>query len=213
MSKRKSGRVAEKLKEFWTNNPVLAKGLTIAPVVVATVYLKNAAALSIIMAVVTIPTLFAASVIGRRLAVYHRIPVYVLMSAALFYAGAFAVVKAILPETVDTAGIYLMLMITNTVLLVRAEKYASQVKPGMALLDAVVQVLGYAFVICFVALFREYFGSSTIWGRTVENAFPIAGLTLPFAGFIILGMLCALYNHINIRHKKNQQELKDMIAH
>lgn len=173
---------------------------------------KNAVALSIIMAVVTIPTLFAASIIGKRVSIYHRIPMYVLMSAAL-YAGAFAVVKAILPETVDTAGIYLMLMITNTVLLVRAEKYASQAKPGMALLDAVVQVAGYAFVICFVGLFREYFGSSTIWGRTVENAFPIAGLTLPFAGFIILGMLCALYNHINIRHKKNQQELKDMIAH
>lgn len=39
MSKRKSGRVAAKLKEFWTNNPVLANGLTIAPVVIATVYL------------------------------------------------------------------------------------------------------------------------------------------------------------------------------
>lgn len=187
-------RFFTKLQEFWSNNPVLVNGLTLAPVAVAAIYLKNAVAISIILAVVTIPTLVVSSIIKQRVKLVHRIPIYAIVAAAC-YAGAIAIVRILLPGAPDTTGIYLPLLVTNTVIMMRAEAFGIRNKTRWVLLDAIVQALGYAFVICVVGLVREYIGNGTIWGAVTDNPFPIKGVLLPFAGFIILGLFAALYQY------------------
>lgn len=196
MAKKHKNRFLAKVREFWSANPVLVNGLTLAPVVVAAIYLKNAVALSLTLAVITIPTLFAASLIRQRLSLAHRIPIYAIISAVCF-AGAEALIKLWLPETIDTLGIYLPLMITNTLVIVRAEAFGVRNKTRWVLLDAFVQVLGYAFVICLVGLVREYIGNATLWGSPVDNVLTITGIALPFGGLILLGLFAALYQYIN----------------
>ncbi|SDN01733.1 Rnf-Nqr domain containing protein [Acetanaerobacterium elongatum] len=196
MAKKRKNRFLMKVREFWSANPVLVNGLTLAPVAVAAIYLKNAVALSLTLAVITIPTLLVASLIRQRLPLAHRIPIYAVISA-ICYAGATALIKLWLPETVETVGIYLPLMITNTIVVMRAEAFGVRNKTRWVLLDALVQVLGYAFVICTVGLVREYIGNATLWGNPVDNALPITGIALPFGGLILLGLFAALYQYIN----------------
>ena len=189
-----SHRFFAKLREFWTNNPVLVNGLTLAPVAVAAIYLKNAVAISIVMAVVTIPTLIVSSFIKQRVALAHRIPIYAIVAAGC-YAGAIAIVRLLLPGAPDTTGIYLPLLVTNTVIMMRAEAFGIRNKTRWVVLDAVIQVLGYAFVICVVGLAREYIGNGTIWGAITDNPLPIKGVLLPFGGFILTGLFAALYQY------------------
>ncbi len=213
-------RFFAKLQEFWTNNPVLVNGLTLAPVAVAAIYLKNAVAISIIMAVVTIPTLVVSSFIKQRVKLAHRIPIYAIIAAAC-YAGAIAIVRILLPGSPDTTGIYLPLLVTNTVIMMRAEAFGIRNKTRWVLLDAIIQVLGYAFVICTVGLTREYIGNATIWGAATDNPLPIKGILLPFGGFILTGLFAALYQygsnhakerrmramHIELQPENSQPEL------
>ena len=196
-------RLFTKITEFWTNNPVLVNGLTIAPVAVAAIYLKNAVAISIAMAIITIPTLVISSLIKQRLALCHRLPLYAIISA-VFYAGASMLIKYLMPSTVETLGIYLPLLVTNTIVVVRAEAFGVRNKTRWVLLDAIMQVLGYAFVICIVGALREYIGNATLWGTTVDNSLPISGISLPFGGFILLGLLVALFQLINNRARQRQ---------
>ncbi len=188
-------RFFAKLREFWTNNPVLINGLTLAPVAVAAIYLKNAVAISIIVAVVTIPTLVLSSLIKQRVALWHRIPIYALAAAAC-YAGAIAIVRTVLPGTPDTTGIYLPLLVTNTIIVMRAEAFGIRNKTRWVLLDAIVQVLGYALVICIVGAAREYIGNATLWGIPTDNPFPVNGILMPFGGFILIGLFAALYQFV-----------------
>lgn len=205
MSNRTKGehRFFAKLREFWSNNPVLVNGLTLAPVAVAAIYLKNAVAISIIMAVVTIPTLVVSSFIKQRVELCHRIPIYALTSAAC-YAGAIAIVRIALPGTLDTTGIYLPLLVTNTIIVMRAEAFGIRNKTRWVLLDAIIQALGYAFVICVVGLVREYIGNGTIWGSVTDNPLPIKGILMPFGGFILIGLFAALYQYIT-NHSKDRR--------
>lgn len=183
-----------KLREFWSNNPLLVNGLTLAPAAVAAIYLKNAVAVSIVLAVVTVPTLVASSLIKRRLPLHHRIPLYALISA-LCYAAGIAIVRAVLPGTPETTGIYLPLLVTNTIIMMRAEAFGVRNRTRWVLMDAVVQVLGYAFVICVIGAVREYIGNGTVWGSATDNPLPIAGMLMPFGGFITVGLFAALYQY------------------
>lgn len=196
MAKKHKNRFLAKVKEFWTANPVLVNGLTLAPVVVAAIYLKNAVIISLALAVITIPTLVVASLIRQRMPLEHRIPLYAVVSAACF-AGAIALIRLWMPEAVEALGIYLPLLITNTIIVMRAEAFGVRNKTRWVLLDAFIQVLGYAFVVCLVGLIREYVGNATIWGSPVDNALPITAISLPFGGIIFLGLLAALYQQIN----------------
>lgn len=200
MTKKKGGkhRLRAKLREFWTANPILVNGLTLAPAAVAAIYLKNAVALSLALTVITVPTLLVASLIRQRLALQHRIPVYAVVSAACF-AGAIALIRLWMPEVIDTLGIYLPLLITNTVVVMRAEAFGIRNKTRWVLVDALVQAAGYAFVVCIIGLIREYIGNGTIWGSPVDNFLPIAGLSMPFGGFILLGLFAALYQYVSNR--------------
>ncbi|MFA9379718.1 MAG: Rnf-Nqr domain containing protein [Acetanaerobacterium sp.] len=198
-------RFTAKVREFWTNNPVLVNGLTLAPVAVAAIYLKNAAAISIIMAIVTIPTLVVSSLIKQRVALCHRIPIYAGVSAVC-YVGAIIVVRMVLPTAMETAGMYLPLLMTNSVIMMRAEAFGTRNKTRWVLLDAGIQVLGYAFVVCVIGAVREYIGNATLWGIVTDNPLPIKGVLLPFGGFILIGLFAALYqfvtNHTKERHMR-----------
>ncbi len=207
MAKNSHGRLnrfGSKLQEFWTNNPLLVNGLTIAPVAVASIYLKNAAAISLILAITVIPTLLLASLIKRRLDFMHRVPIYMVFSAVLYAAGLL-LLRYLLPGTGESTGMYLPLLVTNTIVVVRAEAFGVRNKTRWVFLDALVQVLGYSFVACVIGAVREYMGNGTVWGITTENNLPISGILLPFSGFILLGLFAAMYQYAARRSTRRRQ--------
>lgn len=203
-------KFSKSVKGFIVNNPVLERGLPLAPIVVASGYLKNAVALSIAFFIIAIPTIFIASIMKDKVQTWIRAFLYALI-ASVFYPLAFLAVNLFGSQVRLDIGIYLPLTIINSIIIYRAEKCAVKSKPHIALADGFMYGLGYTATLCGVAVIREVFGHGTIWGVTVPFVtFPISGITLPFFGFILLGLLSAFYHMvgkklIHFANKKDEE--------
>lgn len=77
------------------------------------------------------------------------------------------VLKAYLPDISRQLGAYIGLIITNCIIMGRAEAFALNNKPGLSFIDGLTSGAGYAYVLLIIAFFRELLGSGTIWGFTV----------------------------------------------
>ena len=93
-------------------------------------------------------------------------------------------------------GVFLGLIITNCIVLGRAEAFAMQNSPGKALLDGMGNGLGYGAILIGVAFFRELFGFGSIYGGQIftdqiyMSGYENNGLMILSPGaFFILGLI------------------------
>ena len=77
------------------------------------------------------------------------------------------VLKAYMYDMSKLLGVFLGLIITNCIVLGRAEAFAMQNSPSKALLDGMGNGLGYGAILIAVAFFRELFGFGSIYGAQV----------------------------------------------
>ncbi len=76
--------------------------------------------------------------------------------------------KAFMPEISKQLGPYVGLIITNCIIMGRAEAYAQQNPPVPAMLDGLFAGLGYTMVLMIISLIREVMGFGTIFGFNVN---------------------------------------------
>jgi Na+-transporting NADH:ubiquinone oxidoreductase subunit D len=108
--------------------------------------------------------------------------------------------KAYLPDAARTLSVYISLIVTNCIVLGRAEACAMKNGVGTSILDALGNGLGYSVILVFVATVRELFGSGTLMGYRVfelaheggwfqENAlFLLAPSAFFILGFLVWGI-------------------------
>jgi Na+-transporting NADH:ubiquinone oxidoreductase subunit D len=103
---------------------------------------------------------------------------------------------AYLPDAARTLSVYISLIVTNCIVLGRAEACAMKNGVGTSILDALGNGLGYSIVLVIVSVIRELFGSGSLMGyRLLELAHdggwyqPNAMLLLPPSAFFIIGFL------------------------
>ena len=103
--------------------------------------------------------------------------------------------KAFLPDLADQLSVFVGLIITNCIVMGRAEAFASQNPPAMSFLDGVGNGLGYGLILLVVGFFRELFGSGSLFGYTVFQKvsdggwYPANGMMLlPPSAFFIIGV-------------------------
>ncbi len=106
------------------------------------------------------------------------------------------VLKAYMYDMSKLLGVFLGLIITNCIVLGRAEAFAMQNTPSKALLDGMGNGLGYGAILIAVAFFRELFGFGSIYGVQVVtdqifmNGYENNGLMILSPGaFFILGLI------------------------
>jgi Na+-translocating ferredoxin:NAD+ oxidoreductase subunit E len=145
-----------------------------------------------------------------------RIPVFVLVIAVLVTLVQL-LMNAYAHAVYVVLGIFVPLIVTNCLLLARAEAFASKNSAGTALLDGLGMGLGLTFVLALVGGAREFFGKGTllanvdlalgahakdwVWHAFPEKyGFPIAAM--PAGGFIVLGLLIALKNALDARRAR-----------
>ena len=106
------------------------------------------------------------------------------------------VLKAYMYDMSKLLGVFLALIITNCIVLGRAEAFAMQNSPSKALLDGMGNGLGYGAILIAVAFFRELFGFGSIYGaqgfsdQIYMGGYENNGLMILSPGaFFILGLI------------------------
>ncbi len=111
------------------------------------------------------------------------------------------ILMAYVPEVSKQLGPYVGLIITNCIIMGRAEAFAQSNPPLPALWDGITSGLGYMFVLMVVAFFREILGFGTVFGFQVmpEGFTTWSIMVSPPSAFFFLGILIWMVKTIQMR--------------
>lgn len=193
------GKGTETLKDgLWTNNPISIQILGICSALAVTSRLEN----SLVMGVALIFVCVGANLFVSLLR--NIMPRRVRMIAEVAIIATFVIIfdqflKAYYWDMSKMLGPYVALIITNCIVMGRAEAFALQNPPLVAMVDGAANGLGYAVVLGIIGFFRELLGEGTLLGATVlskEWYTPNQLMILAPGAFIVLGFLIAVFNYI-----------------
>ena len=177
---------------MFNNNPIALQILGICSALAVTTKLETALVMSIAVVLVCGFSGFFVSIIRNQIPSSIRIIVQMVIIASLVILTD-QILKAFFFEVSKSMSVYVGLIITNCIVMGRAEGYAMKNGPIMSFLDGIGNGLGYSLVLIFVAFFRELFGSGKLMGMTVlpltseGGWYPANGMALlsPSAFFLI----------------------------
>lgn len=185
---------------FLLNNTVLERGLVIAPIIVAGNTMKNAVILSIAFVAITFLTVLVSSFIPKRVPYTIRAIMHVVLAAVIFIPIAYFL-QSFFPEEVYKTGIFLPLLVTNSLIVSKGESRFFKKSRGLMTVDLLSHTMGFFLVACVVGAIREILGNGSFWGYSLGLGETAPALMFPFAGFILLGLLASalqkLRNHLN----------------
>jgi Na+-transporting NADH:ubiquinone oxidoreductase subunit D len=175
-------------------NPITVQVLGICSALAVTKTLATAlvmsAALTAVLVVATVTISLIRSVVPHS----TRLIVQITIIASLVIA-ADLLIAAYAPDMSRQLSIFVGLIITNCIVLGRAESFAMHNPPGPTFLDALGNALGYTFILTMVGFVRELLGSGTLLGHTVLPRVedggwfqPIGLLLLAPSAFFLIGL-------------------------
>jgi len=177
------------------NNPVTLQVLGICSALAVTTSLLPA--LMMCIALTSVAALSGAAISSIR----GRIPNNIRIIVQITIIASFVIVvdqmlKAYAFETSKQLSVFVGLIITNCIILGRAEAFAMNNGVGMSFLDGIGNGLGYSAVLLIVAVVRELFGAGSLMGVEI---LPLTGnggwyeanglMLLPPSAFFIIGLL------------------------
>ncbi|WP_249553808.1 MULTISPECIES: electron transport complex subunit E [Shewanella] len=205
---------------LWKNNPGLVQLLGLCPLLAVTATLTNALGLGVATMLVLIGSNILVSLVRDYVPKEIRIPVFVMIIAALVTAVQL-LVNAYAYGLYLSLGIFLPLIVTNCIIIGRAEAFASRNNAFSAAFDGLMMGLGFTLVLAVLGATREILGQGTLfdgadqllgpWAKAltiqvwqVDTPFLLA--MLPPGAFIVMGLLIALKNVIDKKLKERQPE-------
>lgn len=101
------------------------------------------------------------------------------------------VLKAYAYEVSKQLSVFVGLIITNCIVMGRAEAFAMKEKPGISFLDGIGNGLGYSLILIIVGVVRELFGAGKLLGYQVmpDSYIPNGLMLLPPSAFFIIGFI------------------------
>ncbi|MEH6595865.1 MAG: NADH:ubiquinone reductase (Na(+)-transporting) subunit D [Colwellia polaris] len=192
------------------NNPIALQVLGVCSALAVTSSLQNAFVMTIAVMLVTGFSNLFISLIRNQIPSSVRIIVQMAIIASLVIVVD-QVLKAFSYQLSKELSVFIGLIITNCIVMGRAEAFAMKEKPGVSFLDGIGNGMGYGAVLIVVAFFRELFGFGTLFGMEVFTLVQNGGwyqgnglLVLPFSSFFIIGLIIWA-----IRQYKPEQVEKD----
>ena len=193
------------MTRFVTSNPVLVLGLSLGPVVAISQSLKAGVSLSVAFGIIIVPVMAIIGFIPVKIPKSIRIILSSLLSC-IFFVPAFWFAQNIFPEVSDKVGIFLPLMVVNTIIGSRAAQAAKGRFPLRSFLSGVETAISFMLVMCLVSLIREILGKGTIWDIPLLGIKGNISFMLPFMGFIIVGLLAAGVSKLSEKIEKAKEE-------
>ena len=177
------------------NNPIALQVLGVCSALAVTSSMTNAVVMTIAVMVVTAFSSMFISIIRNQIPSSVRIIVQMAIIASLVIVVD-QVLKAFSYALSQELSVYIGLIITNCIVMGRAEAFAMKEKPMVSFLDGIGNGLGYGAVIIVVAFFRELFAFGTIFDFEVLPLIQNGGwyqgnglLVLPFSSFFVIGLI------------------------
>jgi len=192
LSKKNMGFIKDPLMD---NNPIATQVLGICSALAVTVQLQTAIVMSIAVILVLAFSNVLISMVRNKVPSNIRIIVELAIIATLVILVD-QVLKAFLYDISKQLSVFVGLIITNCIVLGRAEAFALQNKPWPSFLDGIGNGLGYSMILITVAFGREILGSGTLFGfQLIPDAAYAAGyqnmglMVLAPGAFILLGLI------------------------
>ncbi len=154
------------LEPLVVNNPIIVQILGICSALAITSKLAPAVIMSIALTAVVACSNAAISAIRRHIPNSIRIIVQMTIIASLVIVVD-QVLRAYAPEISKQLSVFVGLIITNCIVLGRAEAYAMKNPVWPSFLDGLGQGLGYSLILIALGAFRELFGFGTLWGHPI----------------------------------------------
>ncbi len=175
---------------LWKDNPVFIQMLGICSALAVTNNLINTSIMTLGVVFVTGFTNLTVSLVKSLIPKKVRMIIQTLIIA--FYVILVDIVlHAYLPEISTSLGPYVGLIITNCIIMGRAEAFAGSNTPLISFWDGITSGMGYMLILIIVAFFRELLGFGTLFGIHVlpENFINWTIMLTPPSAFFILGIL------------------------
>ena len=148
------------------DNPVIVQVLGICSALAVTAQMEPAIVMTISVTAVLAFANVIISLLRNTIPNSIRIIVQLVVVAALVVIVD-QVLKAYNYEVSKALSVFICLIITNCILMVRLEAFALSNRPWPAFLDGIGNGLGYGIILIIVSFFRELFGSGTLFGYQV----------------------------------------------
>ncbi|MFO7750415.1 MAG: NADH:ubiquinone reductase (Na(+)-transporting) subunit D [Desulfobacteraceae bacterium] len=210
-SRKESSYLKILAKGLWTENPVAYHILGICSALAVTVQMTTALVMAIALTVVTA---FSGLIISL---LRNHIPSNIRIIAELAVISSLVIItdevlQAFFYDISKQLSIFVGLIITNCIVLGRAEAFALANKPLDAFVDGIANGAGYSLILVAVAFFRELLGSGSLLGTTVIPGFlydlgyqDMGLMVLAPGAFFIIGLLVWLKNSLpGISSEKEQ---------
>ena len=194
------------------NNPVVMQGMGLAPLVVLATSGQNAVMLAVAVALLLVPSRVLACLLSRLVPLYDEDPAPETLqkkllpralvygfSTAVVYLAVYPILNMLFSTSLLSLGIYLPLLTVEPLLTYRfgrvQETLHKAVSKGLRI------TVGYALLLMLLGCVREWLALGTVFGTPVGQraVLPMAGM--PAGGFIVLGVLCAVWRALAARRK------------
>ena len=178
----------------FANNPIALQVLGICSALAVTTKLDKALVMVIALTLVTAFSSMFISMIRNHIPSSVRIIVQMTIIASLVIVVD-QVLKAFAYNVAKELSVFVGLIITNCIVMGRAEAYAMKSPPLMSFLDGIGNGLGYTVLLLIVAFILELFGSGTVFGVEILPLISAGGwyqpmglLLMPPSAFFIIGL-------------------------
>ena len=191
------GKGLTTLKEgAWTNNPLAIQVLGICSALAVTNKLMNSLVMGVALIFVCVGSNLLVSILRKYTP--HRIR----MIAEVAIIATFVILfdqflRAFYWDMSKQLGPYVGLIITNCIVMGRAEAFALQNPPILSILDGLANGVGYAVILAIIGFFRELLGTGEVMGFEVLSSSwytPNQLMVLAPGAFIALGFVIAVFN-------------------
>lgn len=195
---------------LWSNNPALVQLLGLCPLLAVSNSVVNALGLGLATILVLVGSNLTVSLLRKQVIPAIRLPAFVMIIAA-FTTCAELLMQAWAYTLYQTLGIFIPLIVTNCIILGRAEGFASKNSPMAATLDGLMMGAGFTAVLLVLGILREALGTGAVFAN-MDLLLPFAGdwelqwystetpfllAILPPGAFLFMGFLIALKNVID----------------
>ncbi|WP_428653575.1 electron transport complex subunit E [Photobacterium satsumensis] len=208
---------------LWNNNPAIVQLLGLCPLLAVSATVTNALGLGLATTAVLVGSNLIVSLVRQWVPSEIRIPVFVMIIASLVTCVQL-LMNAFTYGLYQSLGIFIPLIVTNCIIIGRAEAFASKNDPIPALLDGLWMGLGMTAALVVLGAMREILGNGTLfdgadrllgdWAASLrievfsfDSSFLLA--ILPPGAFIGVGFMIALKNVIDNKREQKAAKTQD----